>query len=60
MITEQRKNELYELAENHVREILSSCWKEIGSWDGLLEDEVLTIDELQWIWSNCKPAGHIE
>lgn len=47
----ERKEELLIIAEEQAHDILQSWWREIGSWDGLLEDEILTMEELEWIWN---------
>lgn len=53
MITsKERRSELANIAHERCQNIMDSWWMELGSWDDMLEDEQLTIDELEWIWDN--------
>jgi hypothetical protein len=51
-MTPERKIKLRNLAAKALDELVEAWWYEIGSWDGYLEDEDITMEELQWIWNN--------
>ncbi len=53
-ITDQRKEDLLEIANNWANEQISSWLCEYGSWDDRIEDETLSDDELEWIQDNVK------
>jgi hypothetical protein len=59
-MTPQRKRELIELAQVNLEQMVAAWWYEIGSWDGWLEDELLTMDELNWIWENLGTTEFVE
>lgn len=55
--TEERQAELIALANERLLDIILSWWYEIGSWDDILDEGTLTIEELGWIWENRDVAG---
>lgn len=54
---EGRDLELRAIASSKKDELISSWFYEIGSWDCDIEDEYLTIEELEWIWEQCCLSG---
>lgn len=52
VITEDRKKELLEIAEERLNDILSDAVHELGQWDDLLEEDTISSDEFRFISDN--------
>lgn len=53
-ITDQRKEDLLEIANNWAHDQIDSWLCEYGAWDDRIEDETLSDDELLWIQQNVQ------